>query len=171
MPEDVKLIRTVELGTPLVVEALWERLKLGPALRKAMKDSGGSALHERALLAMTANRLCDPDSKLGVWDRWLHSVYLPSCNTVKLYQMYEAMDLLHENVAEVENAVFFHVANLFNLVVDVIFYDTATASFSITDLSFPILPQRHTPRNPILQTIAKTRSTSCGASPAASYLI
>jgi transposase len=82
---------------------------------------------------MVANRLCEPDSKLGVWDRWLQKVYMPSCNTLKLYQMYEAMDLLHWNVAEVENAVFFHMANLFNLVVDVIFYDTTTASFSIDE--------------------------------------
>ena len=71
LPEDVKLIGTVELGVPLAVEALWERLKIGPALRKVMEQSGGSPLHERALLAMTANRLCDPDSKLGVWDRLL----------------------------------------------------------------------------------------------------
>ena len=131
LPQEVKLVRTIELGVPLVVEALWERLKLGPTLRKAMEESGGSTLHERALLAMTANRLCDPDSKLGVWDRWMHSVYMPSCSAVKLYQMYEALDLLHWNAAEVENAVFFHMANLFNLVVDVIFYDTTTASFSI----------------------------------------
>jgi len=133
LPDDVKLIRTVDLGIPLVVEALWERLKLGPALRKAMEESGGGDLHERALLAMTANRLCNPDSKLGVWDRWLHSVYLPSCSAVKLYQMYEALDLLHWSAREVEDAVFFHVANLFNLVVDVIFYDTTTASFSIDE--------------------------------------
>jgi transposase len=133
LPDEVKLIGTVELGVPLVVEALWERLKIGPTLRRVMEQSGGTALHERALLAMTANRLCEPDSKLGVWDRWLKSVYLPSCSTVKLYQMYEAMDLLHWNAAEVENAVFFHVANLFNLVVDVIFYDTTTASFSIDE--------------------------------------
>jgi transposase len=133
LPEEVRLIRTFEFGVPLVVEALWERLKLGPTLRKAMEESGGSALHERALLAMTANRLCEPDSKLGVWDRWLQKVYLPTCSTLKLYQLYEAMDLLHWNVREVEDAVFFHVANLFNLVVDVIFYDTTTASFSIDE--------------------------------------
>ncbi len=133
LPEKVRLIQTFDFGVPLVVEALWERLKIGPALRKVMEESGGTPLHERALLAMVANRLCEPDSKLGVWDRWLHSVYMPSCGTVKLYQMYEAMDLLHWNVAEVENAVFFHVANLFNLVVDVIFYDTTTASFSIDE--------------------------------------
>ena len=82
---------------------------------------------------MAANRLCEPDSKLGVWDRWLQKVYMPSCSALKLYQMYEAMDLLHWNAAEVENAVFFHMANLFNLVVDVIFYDTTTASFSIDE--------------------------------------
>lgn len=133
LPEEVKLIGTVGLGVPLVVEALWERLKLGPALRKAMGESGGSPLHERALLAMTASRLCEPDSKLGVWDRWLQKVYLPSCSTLKLHQMYEAMDLLHWNVREIEDAVFFHTANLFNLVVDVIFYDTTTASFSIDE--------------------------------------
>jgi transposase len=98
-----------------------------------MEESGGTPLHERALLAMVANRLCEPDSKLGVWDRWLQKVYMPSCKTLKLYQIYEAMDLLHWNVAEVENAIFFHVAYLFNLVVDVIFYDTTTASFSIDE--------------------------------------
>ena len=133
LPEDVKLIRTLEFGVPYVVEALWERLEIGPTLRKVMEESGGSILHERALLAMTANRLCDPESKLGVWDRWLKTVYMPSCGTFKLYQMYEAMDLLQWNVKEVENAVFFHTANLFNLVVDLIFYDTTTASFSIDE--------------------------------------
>ena len=133
LPEEVRLIQALEFGVPFVVEALWERLKLGPTLRKVMEESGGSPLHERALLAMTANRLCEPDSKLGVWDRWLKSVYMPSCTTLKLYQMYEAMDLLHWNVDEVENAIFFHTANLFNLVVDVIFYDTTTASFSIDE--------------------------------------
>ena len=87
LPEDVKLIQTFELGVPFVVEALWERLKLGPALRKVMEESGGTALHERSLLAIVANRLCEPDSKLGVWDRWLQKVYMPSCNTLKLYHM------------------------------------------------------------------------------------
>lgn len=133
LPEEVRLIQTFELGVPLVVETLWERLKIGPTLRKVMEESGGGDLHERALLAMVANRLCEPDSKLGVWDRWLQKVYMPSCGAVKLYQMYEAMDLLNWNVEEVENAIFFHTANLFNLVVDVIFYDTTTASFSIDE--------------------------------------
>lgn len=45
--------------------------------------------------------------------------------------MYEAMDLLHANIDEVEKTVFFNTANLFNLEVDLIFYDTTTASFHV----------------------------------------
>jgi hypothetical protein len=64
---------------------------------------------------MTANRLCEPESKLGVWDRWLERVHLPKCHGLKLRQMYEAMDFLHKHIDAVEEAVFFQTANLFNL--------------------------------------------------------
>jgi hypothetical protein len=133
LPQDVELVGTVELGIPLMIEALWERLGIGVALRDAAKASKVKVPYERALLAMTANRLCEPESKLGVWDRWLEKVYLPSCQGLKLPQMYEAMDLLHEHCSEVERRVFFATANLFNLEVDVVFYDTTTASFAIDE--------------------------------------
>jgi transposase len=58
-------------------------------------------------------------------------VHLPTCNGLKLKQMYEAMDLFYDHVSEIEENVFFQTANLFNLTVDLIFYDTTTASFSI----------------------------------------
>ena len=80
---------------------------------------------------MTANRLCEPDSKLGVWDRWLSRVYLPSCQCLQLQHMYEAMDLFYDHAQEIEEQIFFSVANLFNLEVDLIFYDTTTASFTV----------------------------------------
>ncbi len=133
LPDDVKLIKTTELGTVLVIEALWERLGIGEALRVATEVSGCRVPYERALLAMTANRLCEPESKLGVWDRWLEKVYLPTCRDLKLAQMYEAMDLFHKHSAAIEERVFFETADLFNLDVDVVFYDTTTASFSIDD--------------------------------------
>lgn len=133
LPKDVKLIQTLELGVPFVAEVLWERLGIGPTLRKVMAEARCDLEYEKALLAITANRLSKPESKLGVWDRWLSKVYMPSCNTLKLNQMYEAMDVLYRHIAKVEDAVFFHTANLFNLVVDLIFYDTTTAGFSIDE--------------------------------------
>jgi hypothetical protein len=123
--------QTLALGCPMVIEALWERLGLKKTLQDVARAVGAQIGYERALLAMVANRLCDPDSKLGVWDRWLSTVYLPSCQGLKLRQMYEAMDLLHAHAEQVEKTVFFQTADLFNLEVDLIFYDTTSASFSI----------------------------------------
>ena len=129
--QDLKINQTLSLGCPLVIEALWERLGLKETMEAIVKEAGAQVPYERALLAMVANRLCDPESKLGVWDRWLSKVYLPSCSGVKLRHMYEAMDLLHANAERIERTVFFSTANLFNLEVDLIFYDTTTASFNV----------------------------------------
>jgi hypothetical protein len=127
----LKIKQTLALGCPLVVETLWERLGLRKTLQDIEKTAGVQVPYERALLAMVANRLCDPESKLGVWERWLSKVYLPSCQGLKLRHMYEAMDLLHAHAEQVEKTVFFQVADLFNLEVDLIFYDTTTASFHV----------------------------------------
>ena len=131
LPGDVKIIRTFGFGCVMVIEALWERLGIGKILRDICKANRLDIAYERALLAMTANRLCEPESKLGVWERWLSKVYMPSCDGLDLDQMYEAMDVLYYNAADVERSVFFHTADLLNLQVDLIFYDTTTASFSI----------------------------------------
>jgi len=133
LPAGLKLIHTLALGTPWVIQALWERLGIGQAFRRICKAHALKAPYEKALLAMVANRLCEPESKLGLWDRWLQKVYMPSAASVKLEQMYEAMDLLYEHASEVERHIFFQTADLFNLQVDVIFYDTTSASFSIDD--------------------------------------
>ena len=130
-PRDLKLVRTRPLGIVLAIETLWERLGIGKTFRDVCKKRKLKVPYDKALLAMCANRLCEPKSKLGVWDRWLDKVYLPSCEGLKLEQMYEAMDLLYEHAVEVEKNIFLHTANLFNLEVDLIFYDTTTAGFSI----------------------------------------
>ena len=41
------------------------------------------------------------------------------------------MDLLYEHMEKVEEAIFFQTADLLDLVVDVVFYDTTTVAFSI----------------------------------------
>jgi len=130
LPDDLKIDRTVMLGTVQAIEALWEKSGLKKTLLDLARDNRMPLLYERALFAMVANRLCAPESKLGVWDRWLETVYLPSCEGLKLRHMYAAMDLLHDHAAEVEKTVFWHIANIFNLEVDLIFYDTTTASFT-----------------------------------------
>jgi transposase len=131
LPKDLRLIRTLTLGTVLAIEAVWEQLGIGQIFRDICKSRKLKVPYDKALLTMVANRLCEPESKLGAWDRWLQKVYMPSCNSLKLENMYEAMDIFHEHAEAVEKHIFFETANLFNLQVDLIFYDTTTASFSI----------------------------------------
>ncbi|MBM9515146.1 IS1634 family transposase [Desulfogranum marinum] len=98
LPADVKILRTLEYGTVRVIAELWEQLGIGKVIREATHDKGVD--YDKAILAMVANRLCCPESKLGVWERWLNTVYLPECGHFKLRQLYEAMDILHENAEE-----------------------------------------------------------------------
>lgn len=111
LADGLKIDQTVELGTVLAIEALWDEIGLKKTFCDIARVNKLPEDYERALLAMTANRLCSPESKLGVWDRWLDTVYLPSCRNLKLRHMYEAMDMLYTHAAEVEKTVFFHTAN------------------------------------------------------------
>ncbi len=133
LAQEINLIGTVELGPVVVIEALWLRLGIGQVFKAVAQSEGCKESYERALLAMTANRLCEPQSKLGVWERWLSQVFLPSCDELKLADMYEAMDLFHKHCNAIEQSIFFATADLLNLDVDVVFYDTTTASFTLDE--------------------------------------
>jgi transposase len=54
---------------------------------------------------------------------------------VEVHQLYRAMDFLLESAEEIQRNVFSAVANLFNLEVDVIFFDTTTTYFEVEGLS------------------------------------
>ena len=131
LPADVELVGSRHLGLLWVVEALWERLAIGPTVRQLLSQDAGVPLWEQALLAMVANRLGAPQSKLGVWERWRETVYFPKGEALSRDQLYEAMDWLQKHALELEEAVFFCLADLFKLEVDLIFYDTTTCSFAI----------------------------------------
>lgn len=130
VPNDLRYDPSQAYGEVLVIEAMWERLGIGNALRVAARQANCKVPYERALFAMTANRLCQPESKLGACERWLPEVFLPSCMGFDADQFYQAMDLLFARTEDVERAVFEKTATLFNLEVDLIFYDTTTAAFS-----------------------------------------
>jgi transposase len=82
------------------------------------------------LLALAANRLDEPCSKLGCFEHWLPvRTWLPEAAQWKFEQLYWALDFLLAHIAAVEEELFQRVANLFNADVDLIFYDTTTLYF------------------------------------------
>jgi hypothetical protein len=133
LPE-IEIDRVFELGVVLTARALWEALGIGAALRRRLEAAGLSAPHEAALLAMAANRLDAPGSKLACAERWLPDVaWLPEAAGLKVDQLYRALDVLAMHAESIQEEVFLRTADLFRLDVDLIFYDTTTAWFAVDE--------------------------------------
>lgn len=73
------------------------------------------------------NRLCDPDSKLGVL-RWAQTVSMPCVETSKIthQQQLHAMDALMDHQAEVDEGVAHLLRPLIDETLSVVFYDLTT---------------------------------------------
>src|SRR5262249_29424438 len=131
---EIDIDKVFELGVVLAARALWEELGIGQAIRDRVARAALTAPHEIALLAMAANRLEDPSSKLACAERWLPDIaWLPEASGIAVDQLYRALDCLAVWSEEIERSVFLRTADLFRLDVDLIFYDTTTAYFEIDD--------------------------------------
>ena len=76
---------------------------------------------------MVLNRLCDPDSKLGVL-RWLETVALPGVDVTRIthQQLLRSMDALMDHQAEVDAVVAGLLRPLIDQDLSVVFYDLTT---------------------------------------------
>ena len=130
---DIEIEDSFDLGVVHVAKALWEKLGIGAAIQKQVREKKLKAPHETALLAMAIQRLDRPGSKLACHERWLDRVWLPEAKDLGLYQLYRAMDILAEHGDAIEEEVFWNSADLFKLDVDLVFYDATTAWFETDD--------------------------------------
>ena len=125
------LVGAWELGGPHVIASVWEELGLATTLRRAARRGRFTTDVERAVLVMVAQRCLEPGSKLAA-TRWLSDeVRLPGIGEVSDDQLYRAMDFLLEQAEAVQEAVFGSVANLLNLEVDLVFFDTTSTYFEV----------------------------------------
>ena len=116
-----------ELGVVHVAKALWAKLGIGQVIQERLDEKQLQAPHAAALLAMVAQRLDRPGSKLACHERWLDRVWLPEARDLGLHQLYRALDVLALHGDAVEQAVFWRAVDLFKLDVDLVFYDATTA--------------------------------------------
>ena len=112
---------------------MWRR-HFGPnsaseVIQARLDEKQLQAPHAAALLAMVAQRLDRPGSKLACHERWLDRVWLPEARDLGLHQLYRALDVLALHGDAVEQAVFWRAVDLFKLDVDLVFYDGTTAWF------------------------------------------
>lgn len=131
---DWRLVCAWPYGDVYVLEALWQRLGIGEIIARQAQERRLGFNVERALFAMVANRICAPCSKLYCYEQWLREdVRIAGTETLALQHLYRAMDFLEANKDALEREIFFRVADLCNLDVEVIFYDTTSLHFEIDE--------------------------------------
>ena len=119
------------MGTAHLLDGLWRQLGVDTALRRVLGSRRFTTDVERVLFALVANRAIDPASKLAAAEWATHDVVIPGMDGMDEDQAYRAMDLLVEADAQakVQEAVFFAVADLLNLEVDLLLFDTSSTYF------------------------------------------
>jgi len=119
------------IGAAWLLDGLWKRLEIDRSLREVLGRRRFTTDVERVLFALVANRAIEPMSKLSAAEWAGQDVVIPGLAGMDDDQAYRAMDLLVEadTHAKVQEAVFFAVANLLNLEVDLLFFDTTSTYF------------------------------------------
>jgi Transposase len=118
-----------ELGGTWLLDALWNRLGLGKALKELLRERQFDIPMERLLFAMVAGRILAPGSKLSL-EHWVSKkAYVNDLSEVDVHNLYRTMDLLLESNEELQKKVFAEVAKNAGLDLDLIFLDTTNTYF------------------------------------------
>lgn len=129
-----QLLSAWPYGDLYVLEQLWRRLGIGEVIAEVCGGRKFDFDVERALFAMVANRACAPSSKLYCYEQWLkEEVHLEGTAGLELQHLYRAMDFLEAHKDAVEKAIYFRMADLLNLDVEIVFYDTTSLHFEVDE--------------------------------------
>jgi hypothetical protein len=129
--EGLEVVGSRPLGGAWLLDALWRRLGVAGALRGVLGVRRFTTDVERVLFALVCNRALAPCSKLAAAEWASNDVAIPGLEAMDDDQAYRALDLLVEadSEAKVQEAVFFACADLLNLEVDLLFFDTTSTYF------------------------------------------
>lgn len=126
-------LKSVPLGGVYLLRSLWETLGLHTVLKDCLKERSFTSPVEWAAFAMVANRALAPDSKRGVEEWVREDVALGNPEPIDLQHLYRAMDVLLEYREIIHKEVYWSVADLLNLEVDLIFFDTTSTYFELDE--------------------------------------
>ena len=129
--DGLRVVSSKTYGTVWLLDQLWVRLGVASALGGVLGAPRFTTDVERVLFALVCNRAVAPASKLAAAEWASEDAAIPGLALMDEDQAYRAMDLLVEADAcgAVQEAVFFAAADLLNLEVDLLFFDTTSTYF------------------------------------------
>jgi len=130
-------------GGSYVLDALWRRLGIDAILAGLRARGRGrprdDTAAERVLFGLVANRALAPSSKLAAAEWISRDVHIDGLAKTSDDACYRAMDWLHAVRGELEKQVYVQVADLLNLEVDLLFFDTTSTYFELDEADETVL--------------------------------
>ncbi len=134
---ELRLVESRPFGGAWLLDGLWARLGLPAILAQALRGRRRDPDVERVLFAMVANRALEPMSKLSC-AAWVHELAaIPGLSELDEDRCYRAMDWLLEVEAGVAEQVYWSVATVLDLEVDLLFFDTTSTYFETDEADPP----------------------------------
>jgi hypothetical protein len=136
--EGLAFVESRPLGGIWVLDGLWHRLGIDTTMRRLLAGRRLDPSAERVLFALVCNRALAPSSKLAAAGWISDDVAIPGLEHTSDDACYRAMDWLLEIHHELEREVFGQVANLLDLEVDLLFFDTTSTYFELDEPDAPV---------------------------------
>ena len=132
---DIKWRTCKSYGGIYLLAQLWKRFNFAKILSKPISQASYRTPVLMAVFAMIANRCLSPSSKLAVSDWVKKQVHIPELPEIDVQVLYRAMDFLLEHQDELEREIYWSVADILNLEVDILFFDTTSSYFETDGIS------------------------------------
>ena len=130
-------------GGAYVLDALWHRLGIDTILTGLRARGRGrprdGAAAERVVFGLAANRALAPSSKLAAAEWMSRDVHIDGLDETSDDACCRAMDWLHAVRGRLERQVYDQVADLLNLEVDLLFFDTTSTCFELDEADEAVL--------------------------------
>jgi transposase len=131
--EGIECLRSLPMGGGYLLRQLWERLGFKKVIEDAIQGRKYRMPVEWAIYAMVANRALAPSSKRAI-EEWIkEDVWLGNEAEVELQHLYRGMDILLEGSEELQKEIYHSVADLLNLEVDLLFFDTTSTYMEVEE--------------------------------------
>jgi transposase len=123
---EVAFAPALSVGDTWLLTALWKELGFADAFRRLLRNRHQFDA-ERLLRVMVFNRLCDPESKLGIL-RWLEGTRVPevSAESVIHQHLLRTMDTLADCADRVDDTLTGLLRPLIDQELAIVFYDLTT---------------------------------------------
>ena len=140
---ELRFCESRPMGGAWALDGLWRTLGIEAICAEALSGRRLDLSAERVLFALVANRALAPSSKLSCAAWVTEHVAIPELPELSDDACYRAMDWLLEIEAELAERVYWSVATLLNLEVDLLFFDTTSTYFETDE---PDPPSERAPR-------------------------